>query len=80
MADQSGHPQADLLRQQYYQWLLQTAQEDRAGAVKEQEGDYKGAIGLYLKGGLPAKAAQVRSKLMRARLCKCCLCSAEMAC
>jgi intraflagellar transport protein 172 len=60
VADQSGHPQADLLRQQYYQWLLQTAQEDRAGAVKEQEGDFKGAIGLYLKGGLPAKAAQVR--------------------
>jgi len=25
--------------------------------VKEREGDFQTAIGLYLKGGLPAKAA-----------------------
>ena len=30
-----------------------------AGAMKEQEGDYLGAISLYLKGGLPARAAKV---------------------
>ena len=27
--------------------------------MKEQEGDYLGAISLYLKGGLPARAAKV---------------------
>jgi hypothetical protein len=32
----------------------------KAGAVKEREGDYLAAIGLYLKGGLPGRAAQVR--------------------
>ena len=30
-----------------------------AGLVKEREGDFLGAISLYLKGGLPARAAQV---------------------
>jgi hypothetical protein len=29
-------------------------------AVKEDEGDHLAAISLYLKGGLPARAAQVR--------------------
>jgi hypothetical protein len=28
--------------------------------VKEKEGDMLSAISLYIKGGLPAKAAQVR--------------------
>jgi intraflagellar transport protein 172 len=45
------------LREHYYQWLLQTRQEERAAALKEREGDYFEAINLYLKGGLPAKAA-----------------------
>jgi hypothetical protein len=40
-------------------WLLDTGQEEKAGLVKEREGDYLGAIALYLKGGLPARAAQV---------------------
>lgn len=40
-------------------WLLETGQEEKAGLVKEREGDYLGAISLYLKGGLPARAAQV---------------------
>lgn len=40
-------------------FLLETGQEEKAGLVKEREGDYLGAIALYLKGGLPARAAQV---------------------
>ncbi len=40
-------------------WLLETGQEEKAGLVKEGERDYLGAITLYLKGGLPARAAQV---------------------
>lgn len=35
-------------------------QEDRAGAVKEREGDVAGAVALYLSGGAPGRAAQVR--------------------
>ena len=33
-------------------------QADRAGAIKEREGDVPAAIALYLKGGAPARAAQ----------------------
>jgi hypothetical protein len=32
-------------------------QEEAAGGVKEKEGDYMAALGLYLMGGLPGKAA-----------------------
>lgn len=59
VADTSRHPQVEELKTQHYQWLLQTAQQDKAAAVKELEGDYLAAISLYLKGGLPARAAQV---------------------
>ena len=36
---------------------METNQEAKAAEVKEREGDYYTAINLYLKGGLPAKAA-----------------------
>jgi len=39
------------------QWLLETNQEAKAAEVKEREQDYTTAIELYLKSGLPAKAA-----------------------
>ncbi len=60
MADSSHHPSAVELRAAHLKWLLSTGQEDRAGGVKEREGDVTAAIGLYLKGGVPARAAQVR--------------------
>lgn len=56
-----NHPQLDALRKKYYQWLMETHQEGKAGEVKEQEGDDMAAINLYLKAGLPAKAARVVS-------------------
>mmetsp|Transcript_26109 Transcript_26109/g.57041 ORF Transcript_26109/g.57041 Transcript_26109/m.57041 type:complete len:1764 (+) Transcript_26109:195-5486(+) len=59
VAESSRHPDAEALKSRYYKWLLETAQEEKAGLVKEREGDYLGAISLYLKGGLPARAAQV---------------------
>lgn len=42
--------QVETLRQSYYQWLLDTKQEERAAALKEKEGDSFEAINLYLKG------------------------------
>jgi hypothetical protein len=42
--------------------LLETGQEEQAGAVKERDGDTMGAINLYLKGGLPGRAASVVMK------------------
>ncbi len=60
VADVARHPQAEALRRDQLQWLLETGQEGRAGAAKQAEGDSLAAISLYLRGGLPARAAQVR--------------------
>jgi len=38
---------------------MDTGQDEKAGEVKESEGDFQGAINLYLKAGLPAKAARL---------------------
>ncbi len=54
-----GHPELDSLRGNYYRWLTETGQDEKAGEVKESEGDFQGAINLYLKAGLPAKAARL---------------------
>ncbi|XP_030627149.1 intraflagellar transport protein 172 homolog [Chanos chanos] len=54
-----GHPELENLRRSYYAWLMETNQNEKAGEVKETEGDYIGAINLYLKAGLPAKAARL---------------------
>jgi len=53
-----NHPQLDNLRKKYYQWLMDTHQEGKAGELKEQEGDDMAAINLYMKAGLPARAAR----------------------
>lgn len=49
----------DKLRRGYYEWLLDTQQEEKAGEVQEGQGDYLAAINLYLRAGLPAKAARL---------------------
>ncbi|XP_042245769.1 intraflagellar transport protein 172 homolog [Thunnus maccoyii] len=59
VAEAKGHPELDSLRGNYYQWLTETSQDEKAGEVKESEGDFQGAINLYLKAGLPAKAARL---------------------
>ncbi|XP_059212612.1 intraflagellar transport protein 172 homolog [Centropristis striata] len=59
VAEAKGHPELDALRGNYYQWLTETGQDEKAGEVKENEGDFQGAINLYLKAGLPAKAARL---------------------
>ncbi|XP_058470061.1 intraflagellar transport protein 172 homolog [Solea solea] len=59
VAEAKGHPELDSLRRNYYQWLTETGQEEKAGEVKESDGDFQAAINLYLKAGLPAKAARL---------------------
>eukprot|EP01038_Epipyxis_sp_PR26KG_P006699 gene6699-9188_t len=61
VAEQSKHPEASEMRQSYYQYLLDSNQEERAAELKVRERDYTTAIQLYLKGGMPGKAAQVIS-------------------
>uniref|UniRef100_A0A8C1T5H6 Intraflagellar transport protein 172 homolog n=1 Tax=Cyprinus carpio TaxID=7962 RepID=A0A8C1T5H6_CYPCA len=57
VAEAKGHPELDNLRHSYYSYLMETNQNEKAGEVKENEGDFIGAVNLYLKAGLPAKAA-----------------------
>jgi len=59
VAENAKHPEAIEMRQAYFQYLLDSNQEEQAAALKEQECDFDQAIKLYLKGGMPAKAAQV---------------------
>lgn len=59
VAEAKGHTELNTLRGNYYQWLTETGQDEKAGEVKEGEGDFQGAINLYLKAGLPAKAARL---------------------
>ncbi|NWI06050.1 IF172 protein, partial [Tichodroma muraria] len=59
VAKAKGHPMLEKLRRGYYQWLLDTQQEEKAGEVQEGQGDCLAAISLYLRAGLPAKAARL---------------------
>ncbi|XP_039330557.1 intraflagellar transport protein 172 homolog isoform X1 [Saimiri boliviensis] len=59
VAEAKGHPALENLRRSYYQWLMDTQQEERAGELQESQGDGLAAISLYLKAGLPAKAARL---------------------
>jgi len=59
VAETTGHAQAADMRRQYFQYLLESGQEEKAAESKEHEGDFSAAINLYLKGGYPAKAASV---------------------
>lgn len=54
-----GHPELDNLCKNYFEWLIQTGQYNKAGAVKENQQDFQGAVNLYLKAGLPTKAARL---------------------
>uniref|UniRef100_H3CIP1 Intraflagellar transport protein 172 homolog n=2 Tax=Tetraodon nigroviridis TaxID=99883 RepID=H3CIP1_TETNG len=58
-AEAKGHPELENLRKNYFQWLIQTGQYHKAGVVRENQGDFQGAVNLYLKAGLPTKAARL---------------------
>lgn len=57
IAEKFKHQDVREFKENYFMWLLDTNQEAKAAEVKEREGDFQTAISLYLKGGLPAKAA-----------------------
>ncbi|KAM4693761.1 LOW QUALITY PROTEIN: intraflagellar transport protein 172 homolog [Discoglossus pictus] len=59
VAEAKSHPELDNLKRSYLQYLTESQQEERAGEVREQEGDYVTAVNLYLRAGLPAKAARL---------------------
>ncbi|GLD95237.1 hypothetical protein PINS_up003881 [Pythium insidiosum] len=59
VAETKSHAGCESMKRNYYEYLLESRQEEKAAALKVKEGDYASAISLYLKGGLPAKAAQL---------------------
>eukprot|EP01105_Mastigella_eilhardi_P013040 TRINITY_DN2967_c0_g1_i2.p1 TRINITY_DN2967_c0_g1~~TRINITY_DN2967_c0_g1_i2.p1 ORF type:complete len:926 (-),score=269.09 TRINITY_DN2967_c0_g1_i2:2602-5379(-) len=59
VADTKNSPNAEQLHSTYAKWLSDTGQEEKAAQLKEREGDVYAAVELYLKGGLPARAAQL---------------------
>ncbi|XP_028253563.1 intraflagellar transport protein 172 homolog [Parambassis ranga] len=59
VAEAKGHLELSSLHLKYDQWLAETGQDEKAGEVKESKGDFQAAINLYLKAGLPAKAARL---------------------
>ena len=54
-----NHPDLEGLKASYLQWLMDTGQDERAGEVRERDGDLHSAVTLYLKSGLPIKAARL---------------------
>ncbi|KAJ3290304.1 hypothetical protein HK104_006864 [Borealophlyctis nickersoniae] len=59
VAESKNHPELETLKRNYFGWLVESGQEDKAGELKEEEGDAIAAINLYLKGGMPARASHL---------------------
>ena len=48
---------------------MNTNQEGKAGELKEREGDYMAAINLYMKAGMPARAARLATSREVSSIC-----------
>ena len=62
LAQQKNYSELSTLKNNYFQWLVDSGQEGKAGDYKIEERNYISAISLYLKGGFPLKAANVLIK------------------
>jgi len=59
IAEEKSHPEAVSMRRDHFQYLLDSHQSAKAAEFKEAEGDHLAAIDLYLKGGMPGRAAKL---------------------
>lgn len=59
VAEARSHPSVKELRKERMDYYMRTGQEDLAADAKLEEGDPDEAVALLLKGGFPAKAANV---------------------
>lgn len=57
IAEARGYTGLDALRKRYFEVLVASGQEVKAGDLLERQGDHVGAIHLYIKGGGAAHAA-----------------------
>lgn len=65
VAEERGDPEAAQMKSDYFEYLLTSGQQEKAGFVRETEGQYDEAIDLYLRGGRPAKAMNVVTSYKR---------------
>ena len=49
LAAAKGHPQLSQLTEEHMAWLMETGQEEKAAAIKEEEGQLTEALNLYLR-------------------------------
>ena len=61
VAQRKNHPDAEMKKKKFYQYLVGSKQEEAAAKMKENEGDYVQAINLFLTAKMPGKAARVIS-------------------
>ncbi|CAG2063014.1 unnamed protein product, partial [Timema podura] len=59
LAEMKGHPRLEELKSAHMKWLLESKQEEKAGEIKEKEGDHETALAHYLRAGLPSLAARL---------------------
>eukprot|EP00916_Digyalum_oweni_P007652 GHVL01012886.1.p1 GENE.GHVL01012886.1~~GHVL01012886.1.p1 ORF type:complete len:1133 (-),score=240.96 GHVL01012886.1:417-3815(-) len=59
IAEKKGHPNIMQLKSRYLEELLRNGQDEQAGQLQEREGNYHKALQLYLKAGMPTKAASL---------------------
>ncbi|XP_053566907.1 LOW QUALITY PROTEIN: intraflagellar transport protein 172 homolog [Bombina bombina] len=59
VAEAKGYPDLESLKHQYLQHLTESKQDERAGEVLEHQGNVVSAVNMYLKAGLPTKAARL---------------------
>ena len=59
LAEAKGHPDLEEMRVAHGRWLLETGQEEKAGAIKESEGEHREALELYLRAGLATRASRL---------------------
>ncbi|THD25249.1 Intraflagellar transport protein [Fasciola hepatica] len=49
----------DQLRKEHQAWLTETGQDEKAAELRQKEGDLTSAVTLYLRAGVPGKAARL---------------------
>ncbi|KNC55624.1 intraflagellar transporter 172 [Thecamonas trahens ATCC 50062] len=59
VAREGNFPGLATYKEEYFGWLMETAQFGEAAKFKADEGEFADAIALYLQGSLPARAASL---------------------
>ena len=59
LAEAKGLSNLEELKDSHARWLLETGQEEKAGSIREQEGEILEALNLYLRGGLATRASRL---------------------